>query len=106
MCGHDLRWVPVRVFGFGFICWSRCKHFCQYIYIGVASGIVGLYVIVNLGIGFASAVESASPPSRRTFVVNFVSETEMLLSRGYAPGVQTYLFFRVCTWPIILGLAV
>lgn len=66
-------------------------------YIGVAYGIVDLYVIVNLGIEFASAMESASPPSRRTFVVNFMSETKMLLGRGYAPGAQAYLFFRVCT---------
>jgi hypothetical protein len=31
-------------------------------YIGVASGVVGLYVIVNIGIGFASIMESRLHP--------------------------------------------
>jgi hypothetical protein len=40
----------------------RYKRIRQYI--GVASGIGGLYAVVNLGIVFASVVQPSSPPSR------------------------------------------
>jgi hypothetical protein len=80
--------VLARLFQFGVICWRIIKRFCQYM--GVASGIVGLYVIINLGIGFASIVEPASPPSADTRSPNILRG--LRIGEGNASRQRTVLW--------------
>jgi hypothetical protein len=94
--------VLVLFFRFGFICWRTSKHFCQYTVYGVASGIVGLYVIVNLGIGVAFVVESPCPPSsvhtcaEHSLWILYV----MLLGQGHCSG-SASTFIRLCLHMLI-----